>query len=84
MSTRRVRVDVVERGDQDIELPDQEDSSVSCETLEEAERVAHVCAAYQQPCELVNCDAYNRALNDASADRTLHTLGLVMRAADSG
>jgi hypothetical protein len=83
MSTRRVRVDFNRRGDQDIQLPDQDDSRVTCETLEEAERVAHVCAAYQQPCELVECDAYNRALNDASTARALQTLELVMLAADS-
>jgi hypothetical protein len=83
MSTRKVRLDFNRRGDEDIQLPDQDDSRVTCETLEEAERVAHVCATYQQPCELAECDAYNRALNDASADRALQTLELVMLAADS-
>ncbi len=83
MSMRRVRVDFDRRGDQGIQPTDDDDSRVTCETLEEAERVAHVCAAYQQPCERAECDAYNRALNEASADRTLQTLGLVTRAADS-
>ncbi len=72
MSTRNVRVELNRRGDWDIELSDQ-DSSMSCETLEEAERVAHICAAYRQPCELVVCDAYHRVLHreliDASTDQ---------------
>ncbi|MGO9751857.1 MAG: hypothetical protein ACLP8S_06345 [Solirubrobacteraceae bacterium] len=71
MSNRKVRVDLNRRGDWDIELSDQ-DSRVSCATLEEAERVAHICAAYKQPCELVVCDAYHRVLHreliDASTD----------------
>jgi hypothetical protein len=49
---------------------------VSCETLEEAERVAHICAAYKQPCELV-CDAYHRVLRseliDTNADQAAHS-----------
>jgi hypothetical protein len=75
--------DLLDRGeDRDIELSDQ-DSRVSCETLEEAERVAHICAAYRQPCELVVCEAYHRVLHrdliDANADQAA---GLVMLAAD--
>ncbi|MGO9899688.1 MAG: hypothetical protein ACLP0J_08335 [Solirubrobacteraceae bacterium] len=66
----------------DIEPSDQ-DSRVSCETLEEAERVAHMCAAYRQPCELVVCEANHRVLHrdliDANADQAA---GLVMLAAD--
>ncbi|MGO9901536.1 MAG: hypothetical protein ACLP0J_18055 [Solirubrobacteraceae bacterium] len=69
----------------DIELTDQ-DGRVTCETLEEAERVAHICAAYRQPCELVVCEAYHRLLHrdliDANADQAAHALGLVMLAAD--
>jgi hypothetical protein len=30
-----------------------QDSRVSCETFAEAERVAHICAAYQQPLTLI-------------------------------
>ncbi|MGO9956595.1 MAG: hypothetical protein ACLP50_11525 [Solirubrobacteraceae bacterium] len=60
-----------------------QDDRVSCETLEEAERVAHICAAYQQPCELgASCDAYQRVLIGANADPAAQTLGLVMLAAD--
>jgi hypothetical protein len=62
MSARKVRVDLNRRGDRNTEPSDQ-DSGVSCETLEEAERVAHICAAYQQPCELgATCVAYQRVL----------------------
>jgi hypothetical protein len=71
-----------------IDNPDIEDqdSRVSCDTPEEAERVAHICAAYRQPCELVVCEAYHRVLHreliHASADQAAHALGLVMLAAD--
>jgi hypothetical protein len=63
-----------------------QDSSVRCETLEEAERVAHICAAYQQPCELVRCDAYHRMLHqeliDANTDQAAQVPGLLMLAAE--
>jgi hypothetical protein len=72
MSARKVRVELSRRGDWDVELSDQ-DNRMSCETLEEVERVAQICAAYRQPCELVVCDAYHRVLHreliDASADQ---------------
>ncbi|MGO9900883.1 MAG: hypothetical protein ACLP0J_14595 [Solirubrobacteraceae bacterium] len=58
-----------------------QDSRVSCETLEEAERVAYICAAYQQPCELA-CDAYHRVLLDANTDQAAQVPKLVMLAAD--
>ncbi len=54
---------------------------MSCETLEEAERVAHVCAAYQQPCGLA-CDAYHRLLLDANAYQAAEGRELLMLAAD--
>ncbi|MGO9975553.1 MAG: hypothetical protein ACLP01_22695 [Solirubrobacteraceae bacterium] len=59
-----------------------QDSRVSCETLAEAELVAHICAAYQQPCELAACDAYQHALLDANADQATQGTKLVMLAAD--
>jgi hypothetical protein len=58
-----------------------QDSRVSCETLQEAERVAYICAAYQQPCELA-CDAYHRVLLDANTDQAAQVPKLVMLAAD--
>ncbi|MGO9901745.1 MAG: hypothetical protein ACLP0J_19120 [Solirubrobacteraceae bacterium] len=55
---------------------------MSCETLQEAERVAYICAAYQQPCELA-CDAYHRVLLlDANTDQAAQGPKLVMLAAD--
>ncbi len=59
-----------------------QDSHVTCETLAEAERVAYICAAYQQPCGVVVCDAYQRLLLDTSADQTARARALVMLAAD--
>jgi hypothetical protein len=59
-----------------------QDSRASCDTLKEAERVAYICAAYKQPCELVACDAYRRALPDANTDQAAQGPQLVMLAAD--
>ena len=83
MSARKVRVELNRRGERDIEPSDQ-DSRASCETLEQAERVAHICAAYQQPCELgASCVAYQRALIDANADPAVQAApALLMLAAD--
>ncbi len=58
-----------------------QDSRASCETLEEAERVAYICAAYQQPCGHA-CDAYHRLLLDANADQAAQGRELLMLAAD--
>ncbi|MGO9901749.1 MAG: hypothetical protein ACLP0J_19140 [Solirubrobacteraceae bacterium] len=60
-----------------------QDSRVSCETLEEAERVAYICAAYQQPCELA-CDACRRVLRNLIDAHTeaAQVPKLVMLAAD--
>jgi hypothetical protein len=54
---------------------------MACETLEEAERVAYICAAYQQPCGHA-CDAYHRLLLDANADQAAQGRELLMLAAD--
>ncbi len=85
MSTSKVRVDLNGRDDQDIE-PADHDNSVTCDTREEAERVAHICASYRQPCEPVVCDAYHRVLHrnliDANADQAAQALELLMLAAD--
>jgi hypothetical protein len=58
------------------------DSHVTCETLAEAERMAYVCAAYQQPCGVVVCDAHHRLLLDASADQVARARELVMLAVE--
>ena len=54
---RAVRVDRNTHGEWEIELPDQSEP-VTCETLEDAQRVAYLCAAHRSPCELIVCDAY--------------------------
>ncbi|MGO9975561.1 MAG: hypothetical protein ACLP01_22735 [Solirubrobacteraceae bacterium] len=59
-----------------------QDSRMACETLKEAERVAHICAAYQQLCGLA-CDAYHRVLLDTNADQAAQARELVMLAADT-
>jgi hypothetical protein len=56
-----VRVDINLRGAWEVALPDRADR-VTCETREEASRVAHRCAADRQPCELIVCDAYHRVV----------------------
>ncbi len=58
---RAVRVDLNTHGEWEIELPDQSEP-VTCETLEDAQRVAYLCAALRTPCELIVCDGYHRVL----------------------
>jgi hypothetical protein len=57
-----VRVELDRRGRWAIELPGRPDT-VTCETLDEARRVAYLCAAHCHHCELVVCDAYHRVLH---------------------
>jgi len=52
----RVRVDLNHCGGWDIAFPGRRDR-VTCETLDEARRVAYLCAAHRHSCELVVCDA---------------------------
>ena len=61
LTTRTVRVEL-HRGGWEIELPDQREP-VTCETLEDARRMAYLCAARRHPCELVVHDAYHRVLH---------------------
>jgi hypothetical protein len=61
MNPRTVRVDISVRGAWEVALSDRDDR-VTCETLEEASRVAYRCAADRRPCELIVCDAYHRVL----------------------
>ena len=61
MNPRTVRVDLSVGGAWKIAVSDQREQ-VTCKTLEEANRVAHRCAADRQPCELIVCDAYHRVL----------------------
>jgi len=57
-----VNVDHDRHGAWEVELPDGSERVV-CETLEDAKRVAYLCAAPRHPCELVVRDAYHRVLH---------------------
>jgi hypothetical protein len=61
-ASRSVRVDINARGGWDIDLPGQADP-VTCETLDDAQRVAYLWAARRSPCELIVHDAYHRVLH---------------------
>lgn len=56
-----VRVDHNPRGAWAVALSGQT-APVTCETLEEAKRLAYLCAVRHRPCELITCDAYHRVL----------------------
>jgi hypothetical protein len=62
MNLTTVRVDISTRGVWEVVLPDRGER-VRCETLEEASRVAHRCAADRRPSELIVCDAYHRVVH---------------------
>ena len=57
-----VNVDCTARGVWEVELPDRAEH-VRCETLDDAMRVAYLCAAHRHPCELIVRDAYHRVLH---------------------
>ena len=60
-STRTtVRLDLNGHGAWEIALPEQD--RVTCDTLDDARRVAHMCAEDRRPCELIVRDAYHRVL----------------------
>jgi hypothetical protein len=61
MDPLTVRVDFAERGTWAIALPDERER-VTCDSLEDARRLAHSCARDRSPCEVVVCDAYHRVL----------------------
>jgi hypothetical protein len=67
MSPVTVRVDRTRLGAWEVAMPDQGEL-VTCETLEDAERVAYLCAARRRPCELIVCDAYHRVLQRVLID----------------
>lgn len=61
MESIQVHVDRGPRGTWEISLVGPKER-VSCETLEDARRVAHVHAAHRRPCELIVRDAYHRVV----------------------
>jgi hypothetical protein len=67
MSAGTVRVDPNGSGYWQIEVSGQ-DSVVTCETLDEAQRVAYLVATRRQPCELIVRDAYHRVLHHQLID----------------
>jgi hypothetical protein len=62
MDPLTVRVDFGGRGGWAIALPD-EPERVTCDTLDDARRIAQVWARGRGPCEIVVCDAYHRVLS---------------------
>jgi predicted kinase len=61
MDPLTVRVDFGGRGGWAIALPG-EGERVTCDTLEDARRLARRWAEDRSPCEVVVCDAYHRVL----------------------
>jgi hypothetical protein len=59
---RTVCVDLNPRGRWEVALPDRA-GRVTCETLEEARRVAHRHAEQAHPCQLIVHDAYHRVVD---------------------
>lgn len=55
------------RGERKVLLPDQRETA-RLETLDDARRVAHLCAAHRHPCELIVQDAYRRVLQHEFID----------------
>ncbi len=64
-----VRVQRTDHGGWEVALPDQREP-VTCETLDDARRIAYLCAAHRHPCELVVRDAYHRVLEHDYFDGT--------------
>jgi predicted kinase len=78
MDPPTVRVDFGGRGSWAIALPDERER-VTCATLADAKRIAHLWARDRSPCEVVVCDAYHRVLSrelvaraPESADATMN------------
>ena len=65
---RVVWVDRDCRGDWEVSLPDGR-TCVTCETLDDARRLAYLHAARILPCELVIRDAYHRVVDHEIIDR---------------
>ena len=65
---RVVWVDRDWRGEWEVSLPDVR-SCVTCETLDDARRLAYLHAARILPCELVIRDAYHRVIDHKIVDR---------------
>lgn len=62
MNLTTVRVDISVRGVWEVALS-APGERLTCETLEEANRVAYRCATDRRPSELIVCDAYHRVVH---------------------
>jgi hypothetical protein len=71
---RVVCVDRDWHGDWSVSLPDGR-TCVTCETLEDARRLAYLHAARILPCELVVRDAYHRVVDHEIIDRVTGATG---------
>jgi hypothetical protein len=56
-----VRVEHNANGLWEVELPEP-GGRVACETFNDAQRIAYLCAAHARPCELIVHDAYHRVV----------------------
>ena len=64
-----VRVGRAGPGEWQVELPDQREA-ITCETFDDAQRIAYLCAAQRRPCELIVRDAYHRVVRHEFLTRT--------------
>jgi hypothetical protein len=55
------------RGRWDVIVPGQR-GRISCETFEDARRIAYLAVAHTHPCELIVRDAYNRIVQHELID----------------
>lgn len=66
LDTVTVLLHLDSRGRWSVDLPGG--SEVICETLDDARRVAYLCAARRRPCELLMQDAYHRVVRREFVD----------------
>jgi hypothetical protein len=62
-----VCVDCNSRGVWEVRLPEQWER-IPCETLDDARRMAYLCAVRRHPCQLIVRDAYHRVLQRELVD----------------
>ena len=68
MSPTTVRVDRNGRGAWEVAMPDQHEP-VTSETLDDARRVASLCAGHRRPCELIGNGAPRRGLGPTASEQ---------------
>ena len=79
-----VRIELNRRALWEVGISDQIDR-VTCETLDDARRVAYLCVAHTRPCELIVRDAYHHVLQHEFVDghrRGTSLAGTANRGAD--